>query len=189
MKKFFTILSTLALFVTGFMFTGCDEEVVEVLAGPTNTWCKMPVTYKNSDDSNTSANLYAYFYYTDYDTTVSNKSLAAGLHIVVTAADDNASSLISGLTSSVYLIKSFPKDQDTTVSDSDSDTDVITVNGARAKWSAIYWAKDELNEAENKSKNPPSAFANGSDLAQGVTLENFSWKRLLANYLLSILEE
>ncbi len=189
MKKIFTILTAALLAATGFLFTSCeDEEVTEVLAGPTNTWCKMPVSYSVSDDeSNQTANLYAYFYYTDTDVTINNKTLQAGLNLIVTAADDNTNSIINTLTTSAYIHKNFAKDTDTEVGDSDTDTEVIKVNGSRAKWAAIYWAKEDLRKSENKSANPPTAFKTGTELS-AENLTNFSLKRLLANYLLSILD-
>lgn len=187
MKKFLSIFASIALLAGGFMFTGCGDEVTEVLAGPTNTWCKMPVTYKNSDEATESANLYAYFYYATSDKTIGKADLKEGLNVVITG-QESTNSLISQLTSSTFILKSFAKDTDTTVSDSSSDTDVIKVNGSLAKWSAIYWAKDELRKAENKSTTAPTAVQSGTNLGEGISLENFSWKRILANYLLSILD-
>lgn len=188
MKKVFKILSAAALLASSIVLGSCseDDEIVQVLQGPANVWCKMPVDYKNSDDSDT-ANLYAYFYYTENDTTVSGKPLPAGLSVVVTAKGDT-DSIISDLKNNTYLIKSFPKDETTTVGDSEDDTATITFNGSRAKWTAIYWAKDPLREAANKSTTPPSQLS-GTELSADDIKNVFSWKKLLANYLLSILEE
>ncbi len=189
MKKVFKILSAAVLFAASLVLGSCseDDEIVQVLQGPANVWCRMPVDYTSDSDSSSTANLYAYFYYTENDTTVSGKTLPAGLSVVVTARGDT-DSIISELKNNTYLIKSFPKDETTTVGDSEDDAASINVNGSRAKWTAIYWAKDPLREAANKSTTPPSQLS-GTELSTDDIKNVFSWKKLLANYLLSILEE
>ncbi len=189
MKKVFKILSAVALLASSLVLGSCseDDEIVQVLQGPANVWCKMPVDYTSDSDSSSTANLYAYFYYTENDTTVSGKTLPAGLSIVVTARGDS-DSLISGLTSNTYLFKNFPKGEATTVGDSDDDTAAISFNGSRAKWTAVYWGKDPLHEKSNQSTTPPSQLS-GKELSIDEIKNVFSWKKLLANYLLSILEE
>ena len=186
-KNIFRFFMLLIFTSIAFVFAGCeDEEVTEVLAGPTNTWCKMQVNYKASDDATSDeTHLYAYFYYTDTEKTISGKQLPAGLNLVLTATDSDT--VFGVLEANLYVLKTFPKDADTEVSENSSDTDVIKVNGSRAKWAAIYWAKDELRKPENKSSNPPSQFANGTDVSI-ESLQNFSLKRLLAKYLLSVLD-
>ena len=118
---------------------------------------------------------------------MSGKTLPAGLSVVVTARGDT-DSIISELKNNTYLIKSFSKDETTTVGDSEDDAASINVNGSRAKWTAIYWAKDPLRETANKSTTPPSQLS-GTELSADDIKNVFSWKKLLANYLLSILEE
>lgn len=189
MKKVFKIAAALAVMASAFFFGSCgDDEIVNVLAGPKNTWCKMPVQYKTSDDENAStANLYAHFYYTDTDKTISGVPFPAGLSIVVTAFDDSASEIIQGLSDTAYIMKSFPKDVETTVASDVEGEPAIKVNGSVAKWSAIYWAKDDLHNKENQTTTAPSQLS-GTNLGENG-IANFSWKRLLANYLLNILEE
>ena len=189
MKKVFKILSAAALFAASIVLGSCseDDEIVQVLQGPANVWCRMPVDYTSDSDSSSTANLYAYFYYTENDTTVFGKTLPAGLSVVVTARGDT-DSIISDLKNNTYLIQSFPKDETKTVGDSEDDAASINVNGSRAKWTAIYWAKDPLREAANKSTTPPSQLS-GTELSADDIKNVFSWKKLLANYLLSILEE
>ena len=189
MKRLFKIVTAAALIASGFLFGSCeDEEVVNVLTGPKNTWCTMPVQYKTSDDETAqTASLYAHFYYTDSAKTVSGVDFPAGLSIVVTALDNSQSEIIQGLSNTAYILKSFPKDVDTEVSGEEGEA-AIKVNGSVAKWTAIYWAKEDLHNKNNQSTTPPTQLANGTNLGEdGLT--NFSWKRLLANYLLNILEE
>ena len=197
MKKFMTLISALVILGCGIVFSGCEEgdEIVNELAGPTQTWCSMPIEYKNADDSLSSANLYAHFYFTSTDVNSTSTAAAAlkkgttipaGLTIVVTAASD-ASSVISGLTNNAYIMKTYPLDQEVAADDTDSS---FKVTGSREKWSAIYWMKSELRQADNQSKNPPSQLSNngsGTNLEWDSIKDQFSWKRLLANYLLNSL--
>jgi len=182
MKKLTKILMGIALLVSGFMFTGCGDEVTGVLAGPTNTWCKMPVSY-NDDSSSTTSSLYAYFYYATSDKKIGTAELKKGLNLVVTA---NGTTQISGLTNSAYILKNFNEDGETSISDSSTDTEVLNVCGNRAKWSAIYWAKDDLRNKSNQSTTAPSQVRSGEAVSVD-TLSNFSLKNLLRNYLLTAL--
>lgn len=191
MKRLFKIVTAAALFATSLVLGSCseDDEIVQVLQGPANVWCRMPVSYKNSDESTETANLYAYFYYTETDKTIGDAKLPTGLSVVITANGSSQSSIINGLTEEAYILKTFPKDQPLTVGDSEDDTAAITFNGSRSKWTAIYWGKDPLHDSANQSSTPPTQVTGGTPLNADNLKECFSWKRLLANYLLSILEE
>lgn len=177
-----------------FVGTGCSDddknELKDILA-PSNTWCTMPVTYKNSDSSS-SANLYVSFYYTktaqtgDSSTTGlrNGLTLPAGLTVLVTSKTDS-SSVISGLTNTAYILKTFPKDSDTAGLDA-SDTS-YSFTGSFAKWAAIYRLKSELRESANQTTAVPAALQGSSsytELSWDNIKNQFSWKRLLANYLL-----
>lgn len=187
MKKFSKILIGIALLVSGFIFSSCQQgdeitEVKEILAGPKNTWCRMPVSYKNSDSAS-EASLYAYFYYTENSVTQGRVTLEPGLTIVITTKDNqDQSSIISGLVSGAYILKTFPKDSSVSVDDGDTSN---SFTGSREKWSAIYWAKDELR---SRTYSMPTQLNGNGGLNWDSIKETFSWKRLLANYLLSILD-
>ena len=197
MKKILTAISAVLLLLTAGIFSSCQEgdEIVNELAGPTNTWCSMPIQYKNSDDATDSANLYVHFYFSSTDTTSDSSAakalkkgttIPAGLTMVVTA-DSDSSSIISGLTTSAYIMKTFPLDQEVAADDGDSS---YKVTGSREKWSGIYWLKSDLRKADNQDSNPPSQLANngnGTKLEWESIKDEFSWKRLLANYLLNSL--
>lgn len=190
MKKVFKIAAALAVMASAFFFGSCgDDEIVQVLQGPADVWCRMPVEYKNSDDSTDAANLYAYFYYTETEKTIGKATLPAGLSVVITANGSSQSSIITGLTEKAYILKKFPKDEPVTIGDSDTDSTAITFNGSRSKWTAIYWGKDPLHDKANQSSSAPTQVMNGTELNADEIKDCFSWKRLLANYLLSILEE
>lgn len=96
MKKISLMISAAIFAVAGFFFAGCEEgdDVTEVLAGPTNTWCKMKVEYKTDDTtSSQTANLYAYFYYTETAQTVGKADLVPGLNLVITRQDESDQAL------------------------------------------------------------------------------------------------
>ncbi len=199
MKKLISIMAAVFVALSGFMMTSCQEgdEIINELAGPTQTWCEMPVSYaKDGGEAPAQPNLYVYFYYTDTEVkgTSGSKNLKTtetiepGLTIVVTPVtnsngDSLAQSVIKELAGNCYIKKTFPKD-------SESDEDGFKITGSREKWSAIYWMKSDLRKTENHDKNPPAQLTNGGN---GVGLnwdqikEDFSWKRLLADYLLNSL--
>ncbi|MBQ0050989.1 MAG: hypothetical protein KBT11_02870 [Treponema sp.] len=183
MKKLTKILAALVLAAASLVMSGCSDEVTEVLAGPTNTWCRMPVSYKNTNSDANSSELYAYFYYATSNKTIGKAELKKGLNVVVTTKGSDT--LFGSLTSSLYILKSFDEDKTTDISESSSDAEVFKFVGSRAKWSAIYWAKEDLQK--NKGIEP-SQIKTTTPLTDLSKLENFSLKRLLANYLLSVLE-
>ncbi len=196
MKKITKILAACILAASALCMTGCQEgdEIVNELAGPAKKWCSMPVEYKNSDEAQ-AANIYVHFYWSSTDTTSTSNAakalkkgytIPAGLTIVITAVSD-ASSIISGLTNSAYIIKTFPLDGEVAADDTDS---TYKVSGTRDKWSAIYWLKSDLRQADNQDSNPPSQLTNnggGTELSWDSIKNEFSWKRLIANYLLNSL--
>lgn len=189
MKKVFKILSAVALLASSLVLGSCseDDEIVQVLQGPANVWCRMPVDYTSDSDSSSTAKLYAHFYYTDTEQTIGNETLPAGITIVVTAFDNSTSTIISSLTSDAYLIKSFPKDEAVSISEEEDDS--RTLKGTREKWTAFYWGKDDLHKKANQSTTPPSQLYGDGSIKWDEIKNVFSWKKLLANYLLSILEE
>ncbi len=194
MKKFTLILSALMVLMCGFMFMGCDEleDAVNDLVGPENTWCCMPVEYKNSDSS-TAATLYVWCYYTDTAVTgtgepagmKSDVTLPAGITMVVTAKSD-LTSVIQGLNTNTYILKSFPRDSDTAGLD-ETDTS-YSFSGTKAKWTALYRSKEALRQSENQTSGVLPCLATSSG-ATPLSWDNikaqFSWKKLLASYLLN----
>ncbi len=195
MKSLKRILAVIAATASVFAFAGCSEEDADALLGPENTWCGMDVTY-TPENASSSATIYVWCYYTDTEvkgtgTTAGMKSditLPAGLTFVVTSKVDN-SSIISGLTKNAYIMKSFPKDTDTSTDLDASDT-TYSFKGSRAAWAALYWAKADLRNSENQlSKNTVlsvlATTSSDENLSWDSVKSTFSWKKLLANYLLN----
>ena len=176
-----------------FMLSACSEEDAEALLGPENTWCCMDVEYKNSDET-TAATVKVWCYYTDTEVTgtgdnngmKSGISLPAGITFVVTTEVESGSP-ISGLTKGSYILKSFPKDTATTGLD-ETDTS-YSFKGSKAVWASLYWLKSDLRKTDNQlTKNAVlSVLATGStadSLSWESVKSTFSWRKLLANYLL-----
>lgn len=199
MKKMLKLLAVAAMIACGLMMTGCQEgdEILNELAGPTQTWCNMPISYSNSNGGETAA-LYVHFFYSDTEVKSTSTSanalkkditIPAGLTIVITSANNDQSSVIAGLTANAYIMKTFPKDQEVAIGDNgEADPDGFKITGSREKWSAIYWMKKDLRD--NQEKNPPSQLSNGgagTNLDWETIKNQFSWKRLLADYLLGSL--
>jgi len=193
MKKILSILTAGLLLLSASLVTSCSEEDVEYLA-PSGTWCEMPVDW----DGDGSSNMYVAVIYNEEKisgTSTGSANLKSGLTFdpgitIVVFAKAEISTF--GLTAGTYTYKTFPKDSDIVADDDDSS---YTFKGSRAKWAAIYWAKSDLRDTNSQSVHPkaPSAITNGNSYTPltGDALEtfknNFSWKKLLANYLLNSL--
>lgn len=186
MKKIFTIFTSLVLILSGFLFSSCGNssenksEIASLLAAPKNTWCRMPVEYKNKEEEAEPSNLYAYFYFTDSTVTVGKETLEPGLSIVLTANTDSEKT-VKWLASNAYVLKKFPKEKN---ADIDTGDDSYSIKGTQEKWNTIYWSKPALRQ--NKVSEP-SQMKDGVGLDWDSVKENFSWKKLLAEYLLSTL--
>jgi len=196
MKK--TSILIAALFAVAMMFVGagCSDgdknelqgmknEILGIVA-PSNTWCSKDITYSKADDASKSAALHVSFYYTDTAIPKGTgdegpkEAIPAGITILITLKDGGSNNLITSLTKSTYIMKSFPKDSDTAL-DGDSSS---TFKGTFEKWAAIYRLSTDLQT--NKSTTTPGALRNDTNytgLNWDEIKENFSWKRLLVNYL------
>lgn len=164
------------------------------LTGPSDTWCTMPVTYA-SEDGSASTTLNVSFYYASKE--VKPNGLTTGLRsdiesipedsisVLVTLGSGGTNSLLTTLTKTQYLFKSFGSVNDLT---SASETS-YSYSNMKLFWKAIYLKnRDELSKDQNTGipaqlqQSTQTAYSSVSDL------KNFNWKRLLAAYLLNNLE-
>ncbi len=197
MKKLMTLISALLVLLSGFMFTGCDEELEEILA-PSGTWYQTTTDYSSNDSSST---LYVYYYWNDTEKTFSgttNYTAPAGLTVVVTTYSN---STVAGLTNGKYTVKTwangedFSFDEDDTgdgISDEQTSSIISKVGSMnRVKWGIFYQAakakaKDE--EGFKKLSGAPECLTGAGASSNAVNWENiknsFSWKKIIANYLL-----
>lgn len=186
-----------AVLLCGLFFAGCSEEdskVLDDLTGPSDTWCTMPVTYA-SEDGSASTTLNVSFYYASKE--VKPNGLTTGLRtdigsipedsisVLVTLGSGGTNSLLTTLTKTQYLFKSFGSVNDLT---SASETS-YSYSNMKLFWKAIYLKnRDELSKDQNTGipaqlqQSTQTAYSSVSDL------KNFNWKRLLAAYLLNNLE-
>ena len=188
-----------AVLLCGLFFAGCSEEdskVLDDLTGPADTWCTMPVTYA-SENGSASTTLNVSFYYASKE--VKPNGLSTGLRtdiesipkdsisVLVTLGSGKNNSLLTTLTDTKYLFKSFGSVNDLTSASGTS----YEYSNMKLFWKAIYLKnRNELSKDKNTGipaqlqKSTQSTYSSVSDF----DLKNFSWKRLLAAYLLNSLE-
>ena len=189
-----------AVLLCGLFFAGCSEEdskVLDDLTGPADTWCTMPVTYAASENGTSSTTLNVSFYYASKE--VKPNGLSTGLRtdiesipkdsisVLVTLGSGKNNSLLTTLTDTKYLFKSFGSVNDLTSASGTS----YEYSNMKLFWKAIYLKnRNELSKDKNTGipaqlqKSTQSTYSSVSDF----DLKNFSWKRLLAAYLLNSLE-
>lgn len=183
MKKMNKIFGFAVVLLCGLFFAGCSEEdskVLDDLTGPSDTWCTMPVTYAASENGSPSTTLNVSFYYASKEVKPNGSlsglrsdigSIPEGSISVLVTLGSGTNSLLTALTKNQYLFKSFGSVNDLTSASGTS----YSYSDMKLFWKAIY-----LKNREALSKSTQSTCL--SDL------ENFSWKRLLAAYLLNSLE-
>ena len=183
-----------AVLICGLFFAGCSEEdskVLDDLTGPADTWCTMPVTYA-SENGTSSTTLNVSFYYASKEVKPNGSltglrsdigSIPEGSISVLVTLGSGTNSLLTTLTDTKYLFKSFGSVKELT---SESGTSNEYSN-MKLFWKAIYLKNyDELSK--NQSTSIPKHLQKSTQSTCLSDLENFSWKRLLAAYLLNSLE-
>lgn len=183
-----------AVLLCGLFFAGCSEEdskVLDDLTGPADTWCTMPVTYA-SENGTSSTTLNVSFYYASKEVKPNGSltglrsdigSIPEGSISVLVTLGSGTNSLLTALTKTQYLFKSFGSVKELT---SESGTSYKYSN-MKLFWKAIYFKNyDELSK--NQSTSIPKHLQESTQSTCLSGLENFSWKRLLAAYLLNSLE-
>lgn len=183
-----------AVLLCGLFFAGCSEEdskVLDDLTGPSDTWCTRPVTYA-SENGTSSTTLNVSFYYASKEVKPNGsstglrtdiESIPKGSISVLVTLGSGTNSLLTALTKTQYLFKSFGSVKELT---SESGTSYEYSN-MKLFWKAIYLKNyDELSK--NQSTSIPKHLQKSTQSTCLSDLENFSWKRLLAAYLLNSLE-
>lgn len=184
-----------AVLICGLFFAGCSEEdskVLDDLTGPSDTWCTRPVTYA-SENGSASTTVNVSFYYASKE--VKPNGLSTGLRtdigsipegsisVLVTLGSGGTNSLLTTLTKTQYLFKSFGSVKELT---SESGTS-YEYSDMKLFWKAIY-LKNREALSKNQSTSIPKHLQKSTQSTCLSDLENFSWKRLLAAYLLNNLE-
>ena len=184
-----------AVLICGLFFAGCSEEdskILDDLTGPSDTWCTMPVTYA-SENGTSSTTLNVSFYYASKEVKPNGSSTGlrsdigsipeGSISVLVTLDSGKNNSLLTTLTKTQYLFKSFGSVKELT---SESGTSNEYSN-MKLFWKAIY-LKNREALSKNQSTSIPKHLQKSTQSTCLSDLENFSWKRLLAAYLLNSLE-
>ena len=184
-----------AVLLCGLFFAGCSEEdskVLDDLTGPADTWCTMPVTYAASENGSSSTTLNVNFYYASKEVKPNGSStglrsdigsIPEGSISVLVTLGSGTNSLLTALTKTQYLFKSFGSVKELT---SESGTS-YEYSDMKLFWKAIY-LKNREALSKNQSTSIPKHLQKSTQSTCLSDLENFSWKRLLAAYLLNNLE-
>lgn len=186
-----------AVLLCGLFFAGCSEEdskVLDDLTGPSDTWCTMPVTYA-SENGSASTTLNVSFYYASKE--VKPNGLSTGLRtgigsipegsisVLVTLGSGGTNSLLTTLTDTKYLFKSFGSVNELTSASGTS----YEYSNMKLFWKAIYLKNREALSKDQSTGIPEQLQKSKQNYYSSVSdLENFNWKRLLAAYLLNNLE-
>ena len=157
MKKMNKIFGFAAVLLCGLFFAGCSEEdskVLDDLTGPSDTWCTMPVTYA-SENGSSSTTLNVSFYYASKEVKPNKfstglrtdiESIPEGSISVLVTLGSGTNSLLTALTKTQYLFKSFGSVKELT---SESGTSYEYSN-MKLFWKAIYLKNyDELSKAQS----------------------------------------
>lgn len=184
-----------AVLICGLFFAGCSEEdskVLDDLTGPSDTWCTMPVTYAASENGSSSTTLNVSFYYASKEVKTNGSStglrsdigsIPEGSISVLVTLGSGTNSLLTTLTKTQYLFKSFGSVKELTSASGTS----YEYSDMKLFWKAIYLKNyDELSK--DQSTSIPKHLQKSTQSTCLSDLENFSWKRLLAAYLLNSLK-
>lgn len=196
MKKMNKIFGFAAVLLCGLFFAGCSEEdskVLDDLTGPSDTWCTMPVTYALENGSS-STTLNVSFYYASKEVKPNGSltglrsdigSIPKGSISVLVTLGSGTNSLLTTLTDTKYLFKSFGSVGELTSASGTS----YEYSNMKLFWKAIYLKNREALSKDQSTAIPAHLQKSTQSTYSSVSdLENFSWKRLLAAYLLNSLE-
>ena len=177
MKKYGKLIVAAAVLLCGMIFTGC-KNLREAFAGPQDEWFMRQVTYTREGKE---ATLNVFLLYSeDAYTTENNVSIEPGLTVVVTAYTD-ANDILTELADDKYIMKTFSNTETTTITatNDDSNKDSVSLKMSTTKWD-IMWNLVEMESYGNRI--PP--FDKTEHYTKVESITNFSWKRILADYLI-----
>lgn len=201
MKKILTIIAASLALASGLLLSSCSDDDDEFF-GPSNTWCEAPITKENSDGTKETLGYIAAIYCDeDYESNGTGSSqlktgekLEAGITVVIwgdaSASNDTlANSILKGLSNTTYIRKTFPKSNDTEISDGTADSSMVKVRGSRTVWSAAYIFNKDLHNVETQENlpNAPTPLVSSSYSDASNALKDFSWKTVLKQYLINSL--
>lgn len=164
MKKMNKIFGFAVVLLCGLFFAGCSEEdskVLDDLTGPSDTWCTMPVTYAASENGSSSTTLNVSFYYASKEVKPNNlstglrtdiESIPEGSISVLVTLGSGTNSLLTALTKTQYLFKSFGSVNDLTSASGTS----YEYSNMKLFWKAIYLKNREALSKDQSTAIPAS---------------------------------
>lgn len=177
MKKYVKLFVAAAVLLCGMIFTGC-KDLRELFAAPQDEWFMRQVTYTRSGKE---ATLNVFVRYSDDDFTTENDiPIESGLTVVVTAYTD-AHNILTELADDRYIMKTFSNiDTNTiTATEDDSNKNSVSFKMSSTKWDIMY---NLIAMESYGNRIPPFDKTQHYQIVNSI--ENFSWKEILADYLI-----
>lgn len=199
MKKIISIISTILLIASASIFTACTQE--DDISAPTETWVQKDYTYKTETGV---SQLTCYFMFTEKGytntkllntpegsrlNTASATTIKPGLTVVVVPATNStgaAGTIAAELSSNKFICKTFSLKSQAINDKGEEASDGYSFEMSSAKWNVFYYANIASFMKNDQLKNPPVPLSSASYKTVD-DLKDFSWKKLLANYLLGTL--
>lgn len=186
MKKYVKLVVAAAVLLCGLVLTGCGDN--NPFLAPKETWFRREIKYTSNSDSSQFTTLYAYFCYSDDGFTPKNSSVALdpGLTVVVTTKSNiDATAIIAELTATKYIKKTFSNTTNTVVGSDGGDAEGTQTKSFRMTYSKWCWMYNLIRmEEQDGTITPLRDDGNYSELTD---LSHFSWKKIMADYLLDTL--
>lgn len=185
MKKYVKIFAAAVVLLCGMIISGC-KDLKDAFTAPKDTWFMRQITYANKAGNETTLNVYLCYTENGF-VTETNVQIEPGLNVVVVGSTE-VNSVINGLTDDKYIIKNFSNSTKTTISNSTdddaSDTKTYSFKMSASKWTWMY----NLIDLEPRGKNI-APFNKEHPYTKLDNLQNISWKKIMASYLLDSLLE
>lgn len=193
MKKAFVVISAMMSLLCSMIFTGCNEEVINELTGPTNKWCSTTINY----GENIKVDVYCYYATDNKTVTLGSKNdnsedkieLTKGLNVVVTDNPNNTYSIFNTVTSgkTPFYRKSFA--QGATMEIENENGTPQEVSFKKTIWNIMYICNswDSYTTTNVPLAKMYTKYESVDNLKDGFSLSKIL-KKIAANKLLEILE-
>ncbi|MCR5401233.1 MAG: hypothetical protein K6E78_06510 [Treponema sp.] len=183
MKKIFSVFAAMALALSAFMFTGCDEIANEFDCY--DTWYEYTYTYE-ADSGIVELSCYLAYQRDGVDTSkilASGVELVDGLNVVIIPGADADSNVLNAICEGLadngkFLFKSYPEG-------AGSEDFAFTMN--RSTWVMIWQHLKTKDSFDDRGSMPP-------DLLKKKTSKNLAedgsvnWKSILASVLVGAID-
>ena len=193
MKKAFVVISAMMSLLCSMIFTGCNEEVINELTGPTNKWCSTTINY----GENIKVDVYCYYATDNKTVTLGSKNdnsedkieLTKGLNVVVTDNPNNTNFIFNTVTSgkTPFYRKSFA--QGATMEIENENGIPQEVSFKKTIWNIMYICNswDSYTTTNVPLAKMYTKYESVDNLKDGFSLSKIL-KKIAANKLLEILE-